>query len=127
VTFDVSGVRVVFKSTIPSSEHTYLISDCNYPIDRFDKIIGMPKLELDFCTMFCDGLPTVLYSVVSRHKSPVLRVERGDGGGIVAFVCFLILHSQNTNLLDYFWIYRVFLLSEGRQNKADCQTCEGNC
>jgi hypothetical protein len=121
MTFDVSSIRVVFKSTAPSSEHTYFISDCNYPIDRFDKIIGMPKLELDFCAMFCDGLPTVLYSVVSRHKSPVLRVERGDGSGIVTVVCFLILHSQNTNLLDYFWIDRVFLLSKAGHSKADGQ------
>jgi hypothetical protein len=97
------SICVVFKRTIPSSKHTYLIRDCNCSIYRFDKIVGVPKLELDFFTVFCDGLPAVLYSIVSRHKRPVFRVKRGDGDRIVAIVCLLILHSQKRESAGLFW------------------------
>jgi len=113
-------------SATPCSVCTYLISDRNYPIDRFDKIVGMPTLEIPFCIIFFDGLPTVKCSGMRRHINPILRVERGDGSRVLPVECLLILHSQRTNLLGYFWIDRVFLLGECRQSKADCQTYKGN-
>ena len=61
----------------------YLISDCNYPIDRFDKIVGMPTLEIPFCIISFDCLPTVKCSVVKRRMNRVLRVERGEGGRVL--------------------------------------------
>src|SRR5271165_386673 len=72
------------------------------------------------CPMFLNGLPTVNRSCVP-HINRVFRVERGHGGGIVVVDCLGILLTDRNKLLDYLWIDRVFLLSEGRQSKADCQ------
>src|SRR5271166_1210163 len=107
-------------NTTPSSGRTHLIADRNYPIDRGDIIADLPRLDIQLYIPFFDGLPTVKCSVVS-HPNPVLRIERGDGGRVLLVNCLVILRSQYTNLLGYFWIGRVFLLGEGWHSNADCQ------
>jgi len=84
----------------------------------------MPTLK-NPCKAFFDRLPTVKSSAPWKHNEPVLRVERGDGGGIVPVACRAKIRSQYTNLLGYFWIDRVFLLGKGRQSKTDCQSYWG--
>jgi len=100
------GTVGILKIRTPCPEHTYIIADRNYPIDRRDMVDGMPMLEI-VCIRFFDGLPTVKCSVV-RHIYRVFRVERGEGNRVLLVQCLVILHSQRTNLLGYLWIDRVF-------------------
>ena len=100
-------------------------ADRNHPIDRRNLFDGMPMLEIVRIRFF-DGLPTMKCSVLRRVYC-VFRVERGNGGRVFLVECLVILHTQHTNLLRYFWIDPVFLLGEGRQSKADCQPYQGNC
>jgi hypothetical protein len=113
------------KSTPVFSYRKYLISVRNQPIDRMDKVAGMPTLVIGYRISF-DGSPTLECAVVKRHKNPVLRKERGEGGSVVLVECLVILQKHRTNLLGYFRIDRVFLLGKGRQSKADCKSCKAN-
>jgi hypothetical protein len=80
-------------SATPCSVCTYLISYRNYPIDRFDKIVGMPTLGIPFCIIFLNGVRTVKCSVMRRRPNRVLRVARSDGGRVVLVDSLVILHS----------------------------------
>jgi hypothetical protein len=61
---------------------------------------------------------------VRRLPNRILRVERGDGIGVVLVECLVKIRSQYTNLLGYFWIGRVFLLGERWHSKAERETRE---
>ena len=54
----------------------------------------------------------------ARHKNRVLRVERGQRGGIIVIDCIDKFFSERIKLLDYLWIDRVFLLGEGWHSTA---------
>jgi hypothetical protein len=58
------------------------------------------------CMPFLDRLATVNRPCV-RHQNRVIRVERGQGGGIVLIVCVVKFFGERDNLLTYLWIWRV--------------------
>src|SRR5271155_5839851 len=112
------------KSTTPFSDRTYIVADRNYSIALTDIVVGLVSLEVVFCIVFCDGLPTGKCSV-RRHPNRVLRVEPGEDARLAPVECLAILRLQRTNLLVYLWIDCVFLLGKVWQTKADCQPYKG--
>jgi hypothetical protein len=54
------------SSFTPFSVRTYLIADGNYPIDRCDTVVDVPKRENLFPMKFFYGMPTAKSSVRSR-------------------------------------------------------------
>jgi hypothetical protein len=104
----------------PSSARIYPIADGNHPIDRCDTVVDVPTGENLLAVKIFYCLPTVKPSVQSRENR-VFRKERAEGCSVAFVERLVILRGQCTNLLLHFWIDRV--LSEGRRNKADCETC----
>jgi len=89
-------------------------------------MVAEMKLFHPLCKVFLDGLATVMRSrAFSSAKDRVLRVERGQGSGIVVVPRVTIFLQERDNLLTQLWIGRVCLLGKSRQSKADCQPYKG--
>ena len=63
------------------------------------KIVAEMDLSKQVCIMFLDGLPTVNRSCV-MHQNRVVRVGRGQGGGIVFAPRLVSLFTQSGKLLE---------------------------
>jgi hypothetical protein len=75
----------VMKSATPLSGHAYIVADRNYPIAPMDIIVGLVSLEVKFCKVFCDGLPTVKCPV-HRHLHRIVRVPCSESISFRGFV-----------------------------------------
>jgi hypothetical protein len=58
-----------------------------------DEAVAEMKLREQVCMIFLYGRPTDNRSSVC-HKNPVLREERGDGGGIVLVGCIILFFNE---------------------------------
>src|SRR5262249_40506537 len=130
---DEHGTSLALKSTPPFSDGPNRIVDCIQSIGRAAKG-GNRGLLKRVCIPFFDGLPTEKHPVRSQQNR-VLCEKRSQGSSIVVLVCLLLLHPEHAELtkglgnpdeitlLDYSCIASILLLSEGRQSKADCNSC----
>jgi hypothetical protein len=84
--------RTTFVNATPSSGAMHLFAKRAYPINRGEIIADLPRLEIQLCVPFFEGLPTVKCSVVG-HPTPILRVNFGDGGCFSPVDGLVILRS----------------------------------